>query len=85
MILARRLKYWACSAPRFRDPEYLLRSSAVSAMENLSDQRQFVSALQGLIPMLQDMSQHDPYLSSFTTRYPLRERTSKLLEKLANY
>jgi len=65
-----------------RDPEYVLRSSAVSAIENLSDQKQFVSALQDLMPALQDMSRHDPYLSSFANRYPLRERATKLLEKI---
>ncbi len=66
-----------------RDPEYVLRSSALYAIENLSDEQQFVPALKALMPALQDMSQHDPYLSSFTAHYPLRERATKLLEKIA--
>ncbi len=58
------------------DPEYLVRSSALSAIEDLNDRAQFARSLQ-------EIGEHDPFIVPGETNYPLRTRARKLLQEIA--
>jgi hypothetical protein len=57
-----------------KDPEYLVRGSALWAVEALDDRGQFV-------PALREMAAHDPAVLG-DSEYPLRIEAKKLLEKI---
>lgn len=58
------------------DPEFLVRSSALRAIEKLDDWQPF-------LPALQEMAEHDPFIVPGKSGYPLRVRAKKLLDKSA--
>ena len=57
------------------DVEFLVRSSALGAIETLADKAQFVPALQGI-------RDHDPFIVPGQTNYPLRTRADRLLQEI---
>ncbi len=58
------------------DPEFLVRSRALRAIEGLDDWKQF-------LPILREMTEHDPFIEPGESDYPLRVRAQKLLDKIA--
>jgi len=58
------------------DPEYLVRSRALRAIEGLDDQNQF-------LPALREIAEHDPFMVPGESVYPLRVSARDLLHKLA--
>ena len=62
-----------------RDPEFLLRSAALYAIDDLAEDRE------EFVPVLQDMAEHDPFTISRENRYPMRDRAKSLLEKIASH
>lgn len=61
------------------DPEFLVRSAAVYAIDNLSwDRRQFA-------PVLEKIARQDPFIAPGQTDYPLRVRAKKLLESIGTH
>ncbi len=61
------------------DKEFLLRSSALWAIDGLAkeDQGQF-------LPALRRMAQQDPFSTTDGRRYELRDRSQKILDKIAS-
>jgi len=60
-----------------KDPEYLVRYSAICAIEYLKDRADFV-------PALKDVAEHDPGESVGTEHHSLRPAAEKLLQKIGN-
>ncbi len=58
------------------DPEFLVRSSALDAIEGLDDLKQF-------LPALREMAEHDPFIVPGESVYPLRVSAQELLDKIA--
>lgn len=56
-----------------KDAEYLVRGSALLAIEGLDDRQPLASSLR-------DMAEHDPFIVPGEVEYPLRVRAKKLLE-----
>ncbi|MBZ5634841.1 MAG: hypothetical protein LAO55_17100 [Acidobacteriia bacterium] len=67
------------------DREFLIRSAALYQIDNLTDQKEFAPALQEFVPALEEMAQRDPFVLQRETRYPLRDRAKKLLDKITNH
>ena len=64
--------------PALRDSEFLVRTSAISAIERLSDREQFV-------PALEELAQHDPFKVPGEADYPIRTQAKRLLDKIAKH
>jgi len=66
-----------------RDPDFVVRSAAISAVEYLDDRQEFV-------PTLRELAEHDPERIPGKSddggeHYPVRLEAKRLLEKIANH
>ena len=69
--------------PALKDSEFLIRTSAISAIERLSDREQFV-------PALEELAQHDPFklpgrADDGGELYPIRLKAKRLLDEIAKH
>ena len=66
-----------------KDPAFVVRSSAISAIEYLDDREEFV-------PALEDLAEHDPAklpgrADDGGELYPVRRDAKRLVQKIANH
>jgi len=61
-----------------KDPDYLVRYSAIRAIEYLKDREDFV-------PALKELAEHDPGENVGKEHHSLRPATEQLLQKIANH
>ena len=66
------------------DSSPAVRYRTLSVIDNLSSDRRFAAELQELISILQDVAQHDPYISSNGV-YGMRNVAQKALNKIAKH
>jgi hypothetical protein len=65
-------------AASLKDPEYLVRYSAIRAIEYLKDREDFV-------PALREVAERDPGENVGTEHHALRPLAEQMLQKIANH